>query len=1138
MVGGFISYQKTGQSASGARYNIMITSYRDCKSGSVEFEDEIEVCIYNKQGGRLLRTEIFKRGNLERVKPLGRTDCPGAANVCLEKTTYNKSIVLANSPFGYYVQWKTCCRNTQVNLMDDAATGDPFIGQTYQVEIPQTNIQNSSPYFTDVPVPFICVNDTTELNNYAIDPDGDSLVYRLATPWYGSDIGVSGCSPDYNAPADITAYKPGYSGTKPFGNSGISLINSKNGITTFLATQVGNYAVAIDLLEFRNGIQIGRTRLDLQILVINCTPNNKPRIANSTKKFGIIAGEKLCFDVVGRDVDVNQNLTLTGIGNILNGANGFKGTKATFSSANGRGTVTSQFCWQTDCDQFSKDSQLFTVQIIDDGCPSKFTYVNFSILVKPFTGKVSINGPTNVCQNSKDNIYTITPRVDNAIELVGINYNVTVTNGFLKNKNGNLLTIDWNKNVSAGIIEVTPVSQYGCIGEKFTYNVPLKQAPPLPILLAVDTVCERTNKIYTTPLTPNYTYDWWISNGSVLGSTKNNSINITWGIPGKALAKLVHYNEFNCPSDTAFLNVWISKPTTPSIIGNTTICPNTNGIDYSVTNVAGSIFNWRVTGGVIARGNGTNAIQINWGNQGLGTVKVVEINRFGCIGDTVSLNVDKNYILKAAKIIGDTSVCEFTSNVKYSVPFTRHSVYNWSITGGVIISGNLTNEITVNWGASNTGSISMYETSFDSFNNVQCISGLSIRIINIRLYPIAKIINGDFEVCQLTGTGTYTVNGLPNSKYIWQINGDSANIIGQLSNSIQIPYTLFGNFNIRVTEISEFGCIGIPIDSILIIHPKPRTTPILGDTIICYPNFNNYNYTTTGFLNSTFQWFIDGGLPINSSITPQISINWNGKQNSEIKVLETSEFGCVGDTIKQKVFIDQPSLYLNYITVNPPPAQDNGIDLYWKLINAPRYNKQLFIEQRVAGTSGTFNTIGTVNGNIVSFNHGNISTDFNAWEYRIKGYDLCGQELLTNLHTNIYLTGKKINGYEVALDFTPYIGWGNSNIQYDIYRQLKNKTDYELYESNVTNFKALYNNGLEHYTQCYRIKATKIGTDTVTWSNDVCFNFDPIIFIPNAFSPNNDEFNSNFIMKGGALKSVVIMVYNRWGEKIVLDPLA
>ncbi len=1134
LVGGFISYQYIGQNSGGTRYKIIITSYRDCKSGSLEFADDIDICVYNRRDEILHSTFNFRRGDLERVKPLGRTDCPGSGNVCLEKTTYTDNITLPNNSFGYIVKWETCCRNTQVNLKDDIS-GDPYIGQTYEAVIPPTNITNSSPFFTEVPVPFICLNDTTELNNYAIDPDGDSLVYKLATPWIGTTLGnqTPGCASFYSPPIDISLadYKSGYNGNIPFGSNGISLINSRNGITTFLARQTGNYAVAIDLFEYRRGIGLlSKTRLDLQILVVNCTPNNKPIIANSIKRYTIVAGEKLCFDVIGKDKDLTQNISLKGIGNLLTGANGFIGNRATFNPVTGKGTISSQFCWQTSCN--TNDSFLFTAQIIDDGCPSKFTYVNFNIIVKPFSGKVTVSGPINVCQNSKGNIYTITPTANTANELFGIKYNVSVNNGVLKSQVGRLLTIDWDMNVLSGSIEVEPESQYGCKGPKFIYNVPLKQAPPLPIITAIDTVCENINKIYTTLLTGGFTYQWWVKNGSVLGGNNSNSINITWGAPGPASAKLVQYNQFNCPSDTALLEVWISKPVTSAIIGSTTVCPNTKGLDYAVVARNGSSYRWFVTGGVIVAGGNSNAIQINWGNQGLGSVKVIEVNKFGCFGDTITLIVNKTYALIASNIVGDISVCELTTNVKYSLPFTKHSTYNWSISGGVIISGNLTNQIIVNWGIAGPGSISMYETSFDSVNNLECISNVVVKAISIRPYPSTKIINGDFEVCQYTGAGIYTVNGLPKSKYVWEINGDSANIVGQLTNSIIIPYTVFGNFNIKVTEISEFGCIGIPIDSVLVIHPKPTTTPILGDTIICYPNFNNFTYTTTGLPNSNFDCFVDGGSALSPSITPQITVNWNGKQLSSLKVLETSEFGCVGDTLRQNIFFDRPSLYLNFTTVNPPPSEDNGIDLYWKLINAPRYNNQIFIERREAGTANPFITVGEVNGSIITFNNGNISTDFNAWEYRIKGFDLCGQVLYTSLHTNILLSGKKVNGYEVSLDFTPYIGWGSSNIQYDVYRQLKSKTGYDLYESNVTNFKAYYNNGLEHFTQCYRIKATKIGTDTVTWSNDVCLSFDPIIFIPTAFSLNDDEFNETFLMKGGALKSLEIMVYNRWGEKL------
>ncbi len=1136
LVGGFISYQYVGVGSTGVKYNIRITSYRDCKPESIGFANEIEVCIYKRDNGALLKSETFKINTRKRVDPVGRTDCPEATNVCLEQAIYEKQVILPVSSFGYYVKWEVCCRNTQVNLRNNQ-DGQPDIGQTYQTVIPPSAVKNSSPFFTEVPVPFICINDTTQLNNYAIDPDGDSLVYKLATPWVGASITTNypGCSMgNYKAPDPIGpgSYESGYNGNIPFGATGIAQINSQNGISTFLAKKIGNYAVALDLMEYRNGILLSTTRLDLQILVINCTPNNKPTISTTTKSFTLIAGEKLCFNVTAKDKD-NHNITLKGIGDIMTGANGFKGNRATFADAYGKGTVSSQFCWQTSCDQAGDSAYLFTVYAVDDGCPSKFTYVNIRITVKPFTGKVTLTGPPSACQGSLDNLYVIKTTANTAAELVGVTHTVVVTNGSVQNKTSTQLWIKWDKGATQGIIDITPVSQFGCKGTPFKFLVNLIPAPPTPVLQSIDTVCENTSKIYSVTPTAGFTYRWWVNNASVLGSFTSNSINITWGAPGKAQAKFVQYNQNNCPSDTVYLNVWISKPQTPDILGRKSVCPNAKNVKYSVASIDyGSTYQWFVMGGVINGSSGSNSINVNWGNQGTGYVKVLEINRFGCKGDTVTLPVTKTYNLVADTIVGDTDICEFSVNQVFFVPFTAGSTYNWSISGGTIISGQGTNSIIVDWGASGSGNISMYETSYDSVNNLPCISNLMSWPVNIRPYPVANLINGVLEVCQLTGSGTYTINGYPNSKYVWTINNDTSNIKGQGTNSIQISYDNEGTFNIRVIETSEYGCEGQPVSATLIVHPKPRTTPILGDSVICSPFLTNYKYTTTGFATSKFYWFIDGGTTTTPGNVDNTTVNWSGKQLNSIKVLEISDFGCLGDTIKLEVFYDNPSLYLNYLTVNPPPRGDDGIDLYWTLINAPRYNKQFFIERRKAGTTDGFVNVGTVNGNAVTFNHGNIFTDSNAWEYRVKGFDLCGKEIITSAHTNILLQGRKTSGYDVTMSFTPYFGWGSGTITYDLYRMLKNTTQYELYEPNITSFNASYSNGLEYYTQCYRVKATKAGTDTVTWSNDICFNFDPIIFIPDAFSPNNDDYNEQFFVKGGALKTVEFKIYNRWGEKL------
>lgn len=1134
LVGGFISYEYVGTGSTGTRYNVKITSYRDCKPGSIEFASEIDVCVYNRSDLRLYNTYTFPRISREKVNPVGRTDCPEATQVCLEKAVFAAQITLPASSFGYYVKWEICCRNEQVNLRNDA-DGTPFIGQTYQTIIPPTNVRNSSPFFSDVPVPFICINDTTELNNYAIDPDGDSLVYKLATPWYGASLANNypGCTPLYSPPVAISPadYQPGYGGNFPFGTNGISKINSANGVTTFMGRRVGNYAVAIDLLEYRNGVLLSSTRLDLQILIINCSPNNKPTVSTSSRSYTIMSGERLCFDVTASDKD-NHNISLSGQGDLLTGANGFKGNRATFAGAFGKGTVSSQFCWETSCSQARETPYLFTAKAIDDGCPSKFTLVNIEIKVLPFTGKVTLSGNLKPCAGAKGIRYNMQTSADTPDELNGLTHEVTITGGVLVSKTFNELVIDWDSGETEGIIEVTPVSRFGCEGTPYVLEVELQPAPPKPLLQLTDTVCENESAGYSIVSVPGNTYSWFISNGTIAGAGNQNTVQVVWGTTGSASLRVVQYSDNGCPSDTALMPVWISKPGIPDIIGKRSICPNASGLKYSVlTSVGTSTYNWSVNGGTLISGDGTPQITVDWGNAGPGFVRVYEVDRFTCPGDPATFPVNKSYNMDPEPIAGDTDICEF-SIVQYSVPDAPATVYNWSVTGGNILSGQGSNTVVVEWNAAGTGSLSVYETSSDPVNNLNCISALSIRTILIRPIPTADFISGVMEICQYSPDGLYSVSGFPGSVYLWSINGDTAGITGQGSSQIRFSYANEGTFRLQVTETSQFGCAGEQIDTLVIVHPKPRTGPVIGNSIICYPNTGDYLYSVNGFSGSVYTWFVDGGTPVSPSNISSIRINWSGQQNNRIRVLEVSSFGCPGDTQTLDVFYDNPSIYLNYITVNPPPRMDDGMDIFWKLNNAPRYNNSIFIEKRVAGSGSPFTLAGTVNGTEVTFNDFNAMNDSNAWEYRLRGYDLCGQELFTSIHTNILLKGNKTGGYEVSMNFTPYLGWGSTGIQYDLFRQLKNAGEYELYQAGITDFTASFANGLDHYTQCYRIRGTKNGSDTVTWSNEICFNFEPVIYIPDAFSPNGDEYNDVFGVKGGALKTVEMYIFNRWGEKL------
>lgn len=99
------------------------------------------------------------------------------------------------------------------------------------------------------------------------------------------------------------------------------------------------------------------------------------------------------------------------------------------------------------------------------------------------------------------------------------------------------------------------------------------------------------------------------------------------------------------------------KPTIGSILGPINVSPLLTA-PYGVNQQSGLTFAWSVTNGILLNGQGTNAVQITWGNQtGTGSLFVKATNNFGC-DDTTSLTVN----------IKSSGLNEITSAIKPIYP--------------------------------------------------------------------------------------------------------------------------------------------------------------------------------------------------------------------------------------------------------------------------------------------------------------------------------------------------------------------------------------------------------------------------------------------------------------------------------------
>ena len=113
-----------------------------------------------------------------------------------------------------------------------------------------------------------------------------------------------------------------------------------------------------------------------------------------------------------------------------------------------------------------------------------------------------------------------------------------------------------------------------------------------------------------------------------------------------------------------------------AITGPGTVCAQATGIAYSTTNITDAVYSWSVNGGSIATQNG-NAITVNWGAPGAGSVSVFATDTLGCASAPITIPVTINSI-PAANAGPDQLICTGASAPLGGAPTgPPGSTFNW-----------------------------------------------------------------------------------------------------------------------------------------------------------------------------------------------------------------------------------------------------------------------------------------------------------------------------------------------------------------------------------------------------------------------------------------------------------------------------
>jgi gliding motility-associated-like protein len=273
LVGGDMTYRYLGNFNGLDRYEITITLLRDCIPGNTEFDSPLEATLYNAGNFSDMKTITFTYPGESLVPLTSYNPCVTPPDdICYSVVRYVKSIDVVPNVDGYYLVYERCCRNNTINNLNNPGA----MGMVLSCYIPSSQLRNSSPVFGALPPVYICLGDTFRFPQAAVDPDGDSLVYQLSTPYHGGSQQDPDPSPDAAPPFLFVSFAPGYNINNLLGNSPQPLVINQNGELYAICITPGQFVFAVSVFEYRNNVLISETKRDVQVNVVNCPPNLPP----------------------------------------------------------------------------------------------------------------------------------------------------------------------------------------------------------------------------------------------------------------------------------------------------------------------------------------------------------------------------------------------------------------------------------------------------------------------------------------------------------------------------------------------------------------------------------------------------------------------------------------------------------------------------------------------------------------------------------------------------------------------------------------------------------------------------------------------------------------------------------------------
>ena len=1080
MVGGDFTYRCLGD----GYFEIKLTLRRDCEFGAADafFDSKAHVAVFN-QYGQIIK-KIGLRGGFK-LPYVGNDTLQESLNmecgilgdfVCVHEAVYKDTIFLPQPEYKqkYILVYQRCCRNqTLLNINDPLETGGSYI---IEIDRNDWDLCNTAPDFKQWPDIYICAGHQLVFDHSATEPDGDSLVYELYSPYSGATI-------NYPMPtvADPGKYTPFYKPVSWADNYGIDnvlggadplKIDPVTGILTGTPETTGQFLVGVLVKEYRDGELLSVIRRDFEYNVRPCVD---PPIADFESLDAICGSED------------HDTLILTN---------------------------TSQ----------NADSYIWYVFQHSTDKSDTFTSVDLDFIYDlPSWGKdtfdITLDAYSNLANCSDITFKRIIAVKD---ELIA-DFDVVINDCYND-------SLDITLNLQDKFSELNPLYTWKESKWKLVFSNDTLYAEGRKVSIIVPK--EKKTLITLEVFTEELCYasvEKWVSLDFADIEFITNPMVICKGDPTKFVANPhsewtytwepetgLQFDDPNDKSDPTFLGLQNIKYHVTVTDG---ICTAYDSIqlyvkDYFDVQIEGpdTICSDIVELSAVGGDPNDTLIVYQWSN-------TADFANIIAEGKTVSLNMNygENTVYLRVKAgtgcsnnIASTTIYNGAINLEY--PKTVNYCTN---NNSRIIIKNLdpTADVNIEWENSPlivrgqdsliliiySSEVGEYDLVFRASNDYGCELTDTIHVIasvGTKLDLNNDLVCGTYTMC-------FNVTGGRMGTYTWNFGDPESEEDISLMDTPCYMYPKPGVYHVSV-EVTLMDCDGMAYLEKDVIVPEILDITLDTDSLI-YCKGDAIQLIASKNAESTIEWFSDSG-----SIGVGDTLDFYPEGDMNVYAVGTDIYNCK-DTAQ--IFVEEYKFDLTYIdpgvrckgdTVNLEVRINNGANLEfnWEgngIISGGNTNTpvvvvnqsedyQIFVRDLDFGCLDTF---------IVSV----IVSDIDIY------VEADTTELVITNPTNITVYGVPENST---------INWSTG------------ETDVET----ITITPQAGDEGTKTYcvTVTDEYGCTDVDCVDITIINPACNETD--IFIPNAFSPNNDGVNDKFWARGRYIRSVDMQIFNRWGELI------